>query len=119
MASSLQRPVELDILQQFHATLNSSILDPDVFSSHLISKGFITKQVAANMMPLGISKYQKVGNLLGVVDSHIRSGRVVSYEQLKERFAIFLSILTELGHSDIAKQMEKQCCMLIIRYHNY
>lgn len=109
----LQRPKELDVLQQFHATLNSAIVDPNVFSSHLISKGFMTQQTANNKMPLGISDYQKVGNLLGVVDSHIKSARVSGYERLKEKFNTFLSILLELGLGDTATQMEKQCCMLL------
>ena len=113
--ASLQRHIELDVLQQFHATLNSSIPDPNVFASQLIANGFITKLTADNKMPLGISNYQKVGNLLGVVDSHIKSTRVVSYERLKEKFSTFLSILgsPEVGLQDIAKQMEEQCCMLI------
>ena len=114
MASHLlQRPKELDVLQQFHDRLNSAIVDPNVFSSHLISNGFVTQQTANNKMPLGIPDYQKVGNLLVVVDSHIKSARVSGYEQLKEKFNTFLSILLELGLSDIATQMEKQCCMLI------
>ena len=112
MPSSLQRYTELEVLQQFHATLNSAIVDPDVFASHLIAKGFMTKQVAASQMPLGFSDYRKVGNLLGIVDSHIKSSRVVSYERLREKFYAFLSILGELGHYDIARRMEEQCCTL-------
>ena len=113
--SSLQRYTELEVLQQFHATLNSAIVDPDVFASHLITKGFMTNEVAANQMPLGFSNYRKVGNLLGVVDSHIKSSRIVSYERLREKFCAFLSILgsPEIGLYDIARRMEEQCCMLI------
>ena len=112
--ASLQRCTEFDIVQKFYATLNSSITDADVFASHLIAEGFISGEVAANKMPLGFSNYKKVGNLLRVVDSHIKSARVVSYERVKNRFKTFLSILSnpelDLGH--IAREMEEQCCML-------
>jgi hypothetical protein len=114
--ASLQRYAEFDVVQRFHATLNSSITDADVFASHLITEGFISREVAANKMPLGFSTFQKVSNLLGVVDSHIKSARVVSYERVRDRFKIFLSILSnpelDLGH--IAWKMEEQCCMLRI-----
>ena len=114
--ASLQRCTESDIFQKFYATLNSSITDADVFASHLIAERFISRQVAANKMPLGFSNYQKVGNLLGIVDSHIKSAGVVSYDRVRERFKTFLSILSnaELGLGHIAWEMEQQCCMLNI-----
>ena len=53
--ASLQRCTEFDMIQKFYATLNSSITDADVFASHLITEGFISRQVAANKMPTGFS----------------------------------------------------------------
>ena len=109
---SLQRYVECDVLQSFHATLNSSIVDPDVFASHLIQNKFMSRQTADNKMPLGFSNYRKVGNLLGIVDSRIKTAGTVSREHVRNRFNVFLSILSSaLGLQDIADQMAYQCCM--------
>ena len=104
--------MESDVLQHFYAELNSSITDPDVFAAQLIQHKFTTKQIADNKMHLGISNYCKVGNLLGIVDSHIRSVSSVSPEQVKERFLTLLSILhNEIGLDDIAHKMKIECCM--------
>ena len=109
---SLQRYVECDVLQKFYATLNSSIVDPDMFAAHLIQNEFMTQQTADNKMPLGFSNYRKVGNLLGIVDSHIKTAGIVSREHVRNRFNVFLSILSSaLGLQDIADQMAYQCCM--------
>ena len=112
--ASLQRYAEFVVFQRFYATLNTSITDPDIFAVHLIAEGFMSRQVADNKMPLGFSYFQKVGNLLGVADSYIKSARVVSYERVRDRFKTFLSILRnpdlDLGH--IAGEMEEQCCKL-------
>jgi hypothetical protein len=63
-------------------------------------------------MPLGISNYRKVGNLLGIVDSHIRSVSSVSPERVKERFITLLLILrNKLGLDGLAQKMETECCM--------
>ena len=108
---SLKRSTESDCLQHFYATLNSSITDPDIFAAQLIQYEFTTRQTADNKMPLGIPSYRKVGNLLGIVDSHIRSISSLSPGRVKERFLILLSILHELGHRDVAQKMEIECCM--------
>lgn len=78
-----------------------------MFAAHLISHQFITKQSADSLtMVRGISTYQKVGHLLGVVDKRLRASRNVG-----ETFKVFLSILSiPLGLRDIAKQMETECC---------
>ena len=109
MASSLQRPVELDVLQRFYSDLNSKIIDPNIFANQLISKGFTTKLTATNKMPLGLSNYEKVSNLLGVAEAHIKS------IDTREKFGAFLSILGshDLGLQEIAEQMKEACCMLI------
>ena len=109
MPQSLQRYVESDVLRRFYATLNSSIVDPDLFATHLIQNGFVTRQIAENKMPLGVSDYHKVQNLLGVVDAHIETA---GSEDVMRRFHIFLSILGNVfGLHDIAGQMASQCCM--------
>ena len=109
---SLKRSTESAVLQHFYAELNSSISDPDVFAAQLIQHEFTTRQTADNKMPLGFSDYRKVGNLLGIVDSHIRSVSSVSPEQVKERFTTLLSILRNaLGLGGIAQKMETECCM--------
>ena len=113
---ALQRCKEFDVFRRFYASLNSSISDPDVFAANLISEGFVSRAVAANKMPLGISNYQKVGNLLGVADAHIKSAGVVSYDRVRERFKAFLSVLSspELGlDPSIPTQMEEQCCTFV------
>ena len=62
-------------------------------------------------MPLGLPDYRKVGNLLGLVDSHIRSTSSVSPERVKERFISLLSILyNKLDLGSIAQKMEHECC---------
>ena len=116
---SLQRYTEFDVLQRFHAILNSSITDPNIFAAHLIAEGFMSQQVADNKMPLGFSNFQKVGNLLGVVDSHIKSVRVVSYERVRDRFKAFLSILSYLDLGHVAREMEQLCCMLKMHVFMY
>ena len=109
---SLRRSAESDVLQHFHADLNSAIVDPDVFAAQLIQYEFTTKQVADNKMPMGFSDYRKVGNLLGIVDAHIRSVGSVTPERVRERFIIFLSILrNKLGLNNLAQRMENECCM--------
>ena len=109
---SLKRSTESDVLQHFYAELNSSISDPDVFAAQLIQHKFTTKQTADNKMPLGISNYRKVGNLLGLVDSHIKSVSSVSPERVKERFITLLLIIrNKLGLDDIAQKMEVECCV--------
>ena len=108
---SLKRYTESDCLQHFFAALNSYITDPDMFAAQLIQYEFTTRQTADNKMSLGIHNYRKVGNLLGIVDSHFRSINSLSPERVKERFLIFLSILHELGLHDVAQKMEIECCM--------
>lgn len=115
---SLQYCIECDVLQRFYATLNSSIVDPDLFAAHLIQNGFTTRQTADNKMQ-GFSDYCKVGHLLGVVDAHIKTACVVSHEHVRSRFDVFLSILGNvLGHQAIAQQMADQCCMFITYCHD-
>ena len=112
LSLSLKRSTESDVLQRFHAELNSSITDPDQFAAELIQHKFTTKQTADNNMPFGIPKYRKVGNLLGIVDSHIRSVSSVSPERVKEKFITLLLILcNKLGLHDVAQKMETECCM--------
>ena len=112
LSLSLKRPTESDVLQRFHAKLNSSITDPDRFAAELIEHKFTTKQTADSKMPLGVPEYRKVGNLLGIVDSHIRSVSSVTPEKVKERFMTLLLILhDELGLDDLAQKMETECCM--------
>ena len=112
LSPSLERPTESDVLQQFHADLNSSITDPDQFAAQLIQHKFTTKQTADNKMTSGVSDYRKVGNLLGIVDSHISSVSSVSPEKVKERFVTLVSILrNKLGLDDLAQKMETECCM--------
>lgn len=83
-----------------------------MFASQLIQYEFTTKLTADNKMPLGLSDYRKVGNLLALVDSHIRSISSVSPERVKERFITLLSILRDkLQLGDIAQKMEYECCM--------
>ena len=95
-----------------YAELNSSITDPDMDAAQLIQYEFTTRQTADNKMPLGIPNYRKVGNLLGIVDSHIQSLSSVSPERVKERFLTLLAILrNKLGLVDIAQKMENECCM--------
>ena len=63
-------------------------------------------------MPLGVSNYRKVGNLLGLVDSHIRSVSSVTPERVKERFVTLVLILrNKLGLDGLAQKMEMECCM--------
>ena len=111
LSPSLKPSMESDCLQHFYAELNSAITDPDVFAAQLIQYEFTMKQTANNEMPLGISNYRQVANLLGIVDAHIRSISSVSPERVKERFLTLLSILHELGLHEVAQKMEMECCM--------
>ena len=112
LSPSLKRSTESDVLQRFHSELNSSITDPDQFAAELIQHKFMTKQTADNKMSLGVFSYGKVGNLLGIVDSHIRSVSSVTPERVKERFVTLLLILrNKLGLDGLAQQMEMECCM--------
>ena len=112
LSPSLKRSTESDVLQRFHADLNSSILDPDRFAAELIQYKFTTEQTADNKMPLGVSNFRKVGNLLGIVNAHISSVSSVSPERVKERFDTLLLILrNKLGLEGLAQQMETECCM--------
>ena len=112
LSLSLKRSTESDVLQRFHAELNSSITDPDLFAAQLIQHKFTTEQIADNKMPLGVPNFRKVGNLLGIVNAHIGSVSSVSPERVKERFMTLLLILrNKLGLDDLAQQMETECCM--------
>ena len=112
LSLSLKRSTESDVFQKFYAELNSSITDPDQFAAELIQHKFMTKQTADNKMSLGVFSYGKVGNLLGIVDSHIRSVSSVTPERVKERFVTLLLILrNKLGLDDLAQKIEMECCM--------
>ena len=115
MPSSLCRYPEYDVLQKYYAALNGAIESPQIFSSHLIANGFITQQSAANKIKImGVSDYEKVGDLLGVVDSQLRTAGAVSPEKVTEKFKVFLSILSNpLGLREISEQMEAECCKFI------
>lgn len=115
LSQSLKRSTESDVFQRFYAEMNSSITDPDQFAAELIQHKFTTKQTADNKMPSGIPNYRKVGNLLGIVDSHIRSVSSVTPERVKERFIILLLILrNKLGLDGLAQKMETECCMWML-----
>ena len=105
------RCTECDILQQFNADLNTAITDPDVFAANLVQYHFMTQQTANGIVNvLGVSKYQMVGRLLGVVDAQLKTA---SPEHVSNKFEVFLSILEcVLGLHDLAKQMADKCCKL-------
>ena len=103
------RYTECDILQQFNADLNLAITDPDVFAANLVQHQFITQQTANSIVNvLGVSKYQMVGRLLGVVDAQLKTA---SPEHVSNNFDIFLSILdVALGLHDLAERMKDKYC---------
>lgn len=115
--SFLRRRCECDVLQIYTADLNSVIKDAyvSIFAAELVSHKFITKQSADDMQTaLGVTNYQIVGKLLGVVDSRLRTS---SPEDVGKKFMIFLSILSNsLDLKDIAERMKADCCEF---YYNY
>ena len=113
MPPSLRRYRECDVLQKYSATLNEAIDDPQTFYRLLVANQFVSKQSAKNKINVtGVSDYKKVGDLLDLVDSRIKTAGVVSHEKVTEKFKLFLSILSndELGQKDVAEQMEAECC---------
>ena len=108
-----RRSIECELFQKRYADLNSAIKDPDVFSRHLISKGFVTDQVATNMLtPTGISEYAKVGKFLSTVSSQLTI--IKNPDALKEKFYAFLRILQEFDEDlgrEISREYGKSVCM--------
>lgn len=113
--SFLRRSRECDVLQNYTADLNRVIKDVSIFAAELVSHKFITKQSADDMQTvLGVSNYQKVGKLLGVVDSRLQTS---SSKDVGKKFMSFLSILSNsFDLKDIAKRMKTDCCEF---YYNY
>ena len=108
-----RRCIECELFQKRYADLNSAIKDPDVFSRHLISKGFVTDQVATNILTLtGISEYAKVGKFLSTVSSKLTT--IKNPDTLKEKFYAFLKVLQEFDQDlseEISREYSKSVCM--------
>ena len=103
--SSLECCVEAEVLQNHHAQLNATVVNPDVFGSYLVQCGFSTQATVGGILnTLGLNNYQKANQLLQIVDSRIRTA--TSRESARDLFnQIVLIFANQLNRADIAEAL--------------
>ena len=104
--------VEYQVFQSFSAKLIDNITDssdPNVFANLLVQSEFLTRRAADNKTSAnGLSNYNKICNLLAVVDPAIKIARTP--EKRRENFNKFLILCHDnLQLKDLAQQLADAC----------
>ena len=74
MMSSLERCVEVEVLESHYAQLLEAVVNPDVFGTHLVQCGFATStDISSVVSSVAFSNHQKMTQLLEIVCSRIRT----------------------------------------------
>ena len=104
----LQRCVEAEALQKHTATLNEVVVNPNQFGALLEENGFATKMtISSRVNTLGYTDYQKVSQLLHIIDSRIRTSTRESAREFFNKLVLIFS--NRLGRTDIAEGLVATC----------
>lgn len=105
MMASLQRRVEVKVLQSHYAVLSLVIAgNPNAFGNYLVQFDFANAlTIRACTDALGLSNSDKAGKLLGLVDSRLETA--TSKDSARNLFNYLVLIFAKLNHSDIAQAL--------------
>lgn len=104
MTMSLERCVEMEVLQSHYAHLHYAVVDPEFFGAHLVEYEFATlTEISGITCTLGYSNYQKTSRLLNLIGARFCSA---SRENAMNLFNKFVLIFAEhLKCLDIAEAL--------------